>query len=119
MQTLSGFFAPTAPNFESRAEAFADGTIELLLLDQEPSETSLQGFSAQLSRDFGGTAQLVAGPSQLADCLLVLDAPEGRKQLKFILRSNQLNLQPGTYVLRLFRQGQQLLTRSLVVPPQV
>lgn len=119
MNTLPGFFPPDAPNATNRIEAFADGSVETTLLRNEAGNADFSGYTAKLVRKIGLSQVLVLDQSQTADCLLVADAPGGLKDLKFLLRANQVSLRAGTYELQLIHSGRIVLTRSLTVPPRL
>lgn len=116
MNTLPGFFTPDTPNADANVSAFADGSVELVLLDNEPATLSQEGYRIQLDQVLGGTQTVILDASALADSLLVVDAQPGLKRLVVVIRPSQFMLPPGNYILLLLKRGREVLRRSLTVP---
>ena len=116
MQTLSGYFQPTAPNAAERVMATSAGSVELTLLSDLLPE-DLPYYQVRLLREFGLTKEIILAPCHLVDCLFMDTGKPGVHRLKFLLHNSQFNLLPGNYVLELLYRNKLVLSKSLVVPP--
>lgn len=112
--TLTGFMTPNSPIQSSRLFANPDGSIEFVVLENLGKTEPIPSLEVLLSKESGPEINLLVD-DQANSSLFSIPNDGPTKSLVFRTRNQDLLLAPGTYTIRVLRDGNEIFNKSLTV----
>jgi adenylate cyclase len=112
--SLPGFQPLTAPNQVDQVAALPDGSIDIIFYENRPLDEHTPVFNIYIGKEFGNQVQVYRSFDNNF-VTSIRHVKSATKSYRLRVEAHNVQILPGTYVLRFFADSREVAIKSLMV----